>query len=150
MNHKAKYRSVKKIHLQIFILLACTSLAHSCASHKNQKLSFDLFLNQFMNDSTFQKQHIEYPLITYYSDEDFPLDILEVGINAPSDYTFIDMKDHSPLTRNDTNRYEIHINQNTDTFYYHKTGVNNGTNIIYKFQRTGKSYKLFEIGDYTD
>ncbi|OJV51979.1 MAG: hypothetical protein BGO31_09950 [Bacteroidetes bacterium 43-16] len=103
-----------------------------------------------MTDTTFQKQHIEYPLMIYYSDEDFPLDILEKSINDSNAYTFIDMANDLPPGLNDTNLYHIHISQNTDTIYYQKITKSNNINITYTFLRAEKSYKLFSIEDNTD
>ncbi|MCD0455064.1 hypothetical protein LPB85_06335 [Chryseobacterium sp. LC2016-27] len=121
----------------------------SCNQKKNCGSDFNAFIEKFKKDSTFQKQHIDFPMMEYYSDEDFPMDILE-RMTTEDNYSFIDVENDLPTELRNKDLYDIHINQNQDTIYYQKIGKQNSINITYKFNCTQKTYHLIEIEDLTD
>lgn len=135
----------KIICINTFILLFFIS----CHQKKNCGSDFNAFIEKFKKDSTFQKQHIDFPMMEYYSDEDFPMDILERMITEDS-YSFIDIENDLPKELRNKDLYDVHINQNQDTIYYQKIGKQNSINITYKFRCTQKTYRLIEIEDLTD
>lgn len=135
----------KIICINTFILLFFIS----CHQKKNCGSDFNAFIEKFKKDSTFQKQHIDFPMMEYYSDEDFPMDILERMITEDS-YSFIDIENDLPKELRNKDLYDVHINQNQDTIYYQKIGKQNSINITYKFKCTQKTYRLIEIEDLTD
>jgi hypothetical protein len=121
----------------------------SCNQKKNCGSDFNAFIEKFKKDSTFQKQHIDFPMMEYYSDEDFPMDILE-RMTTEDNYSFIDVENDLPTELRNKDLYDVHINQNQDTIYYQKIGKQNSINITYKFKCTQKTYHLIEIEDLTD
>ena len=135
----------KIIFINTFIFLFFIS----CNQQKNCGSDFNAFIEKFKKDSTFQKQHIDFPVMEYYSDEDFPMDILE-RMTTEDSYSFIDIENDLPKELRNKNLYDIHINQNQDTIYYQKIGKQNSINITYKFRCTQKTYRLIEIEDLTD
>ena len=135
----------KIICINTFILLFFIS----CHQQKNCGSDFNVFIEKFKKDSTFQKQHINFPMIEYYSDEDFPMDILE-RMTTEDSYSFIDIENDLPKELRNKDLYDVHINQNQDTIYYQKIGKQNSINITYKFRCTQKTYRLIEIEDLTD
>lgn len=135
----------KIIFINTFILLFFIS----CNQKKNCGSDFNAFIEKFKKDSTFQKQHIDFPMMEYYSDEDFPMDILE-RMTTEDNYSFIDVENDLPTELRNKDLYDIHINQNQDTIYYQKIGKQNSINITYKFKCTQKTYHLIEIVDLTD
>lgn len=135
----------KIICINTFILLFFIS----CHQQKNCGSDFSVFIEKFKKDSTFQKQHIDFPMMEYYSDEDFPMDILE-RMTTEDSYSFIDIENDLPKELRNKDLYDVHINQNQDTIYYQKIGKQNSINITYKFRCTQKTYRLIEIEDLTD
>ncbi|VXC15873.1 MULTISPECIES: DUF4348 domain-containing protein [Chryseobacterium] len=135
----------KLIFINIFIFLFFIS-SHQ---QKNCGSDFNVFIEKFKKDSTFQKQHIDFPMMEYYSDEDFPMDILE-RMTTEDSYSFIDIENDLPKELRNKDLYDVHINQNQDTIYYQKIGKQNSINIAYKFRCTQKTYRLIEIEDLTD
>ncbi|MGE6397879.1 hypothetical protein [Chryseobacterium scophthalmum] len=135
----------KIIFIKIFIFLFFIS----CHQQKNCGSDFNAFIEKFKKDSTFQKQHIDFPMMEYYSDEDFPMDILE-RMTTEDSYSFIDIENDLPKELRNKDLYDVHINQNQDTIYYQKIGKQNSINITYKFRCTQKTYRLIEIEDLTD
>ncbi|WP_175623024.1 hypothetical protein [Chryseobacterium schmidteae] len=135
----------KIIFINIFIFLFFIS----CNQKKNCGSDFNTFIEKFKKDSTFQKQHIDFPMMEYYSDEDFPMDILE-RMTTEDSYSFIDIENDVPKEFRNKDLYDVHINQNQDTIYYQKIGKQNSINITYKFKYTQKTYHLIEIEDLTD
>lgn len=121
----------------------------SCNQKKNCGSDFNAFIEKFKKDSTFQKQHIDFPMMEYYSDEDFPMDILE-RMTTEDSYSFIDIENDLSTELRNKDLYDVHINQNQDTIYYQKIGKQNSINITYKFKCTQKTYHLIEIEDLTD
>ena len=121
----------------------------SCNQQKNCGSDFNTFIEKFKKDSTFQSQHINFPIMEYYSDEDFPLDILERMITKDS-YAFIDLENDVPKELRNRGSYDVHITHSQDTVYYQKFGKNNSIDITYKFQCIKNSYHLMEIEDLTD
>ena len=135
----------KIIFINIFIFLFFIS----CHQQKNCGSDFNAFIEKFKKDSTFQKQHIDFPMMEYYSDEDFPMDILE-RMTTEDSYSFIDIENDLPKELRNKDLYDVHINQNQDTIYYQKIGKQNSINITYKFRCTQKMYRLIEIEDLTE
>ncbi|MCX8533170.1 hypothetical protein [Chryseobacterium luquanense] len=121
----------------------------SCNNSKSDLADFNVFIEKFKKDSTFQSQHISFPVMENYSDEDFPLDILQRTIYKDN-YTFIDIENDVPKELRNKDLYDVHINQIQDTVYYQKFGKNNSINITYKFQRIQNTYRLIEIEDLTN
>jgi hypothetical protein len=112
-------------------------------------LGFDSFLALFIYDSSFQRQHIHFPIQIYYSDEDFPYDILERETDR-LDYTFIDLNKRLPKVFSASDTFITRYHNSEDTFYYEIMGDHNGIYKTYKFVRNNGTYKLFEIEDLTD
>lgn len=125
------------------------ALISSCNNPKTDLSDFNVFIENFKKDSTFQSQHISFPVMEYYSDEDFPLDILQRTIYKDN-YTFIDLENDVPKELRNKDLYDVHITHSKDTVYYQKFGKNNSINITYKFQRFQRTYHLTEIEDLTD
>lgn len=141
---------MKKKLIKATMLTAVFSLIlTSCNNQKTCGSDFSVFIEKFKKDSTFQKQHIDFPMMEYYSDEDFPMDILE-RMTTEDSYSFIDIENDLPKELRNKVLYDVHINQNQDTIYYQKIGKQNSINITYKFRCTQKTYRLIEIEDLTD
>lgn len=134
----------KIIFINTFIFLFFIS-----CNQKNCGSDFNVFIEKFKKDSTFQKKHIDFPMMEYYSDEDFPLDILE-RMTTEDSYSFIDLENDVPKDLRNKGSYDININYNRDTVYYQKMGKQNSINITYKFKCAQKTYHLIEIENLTD
>lgn len=147
----------------LIVLVSCsqnnknTELLYTVEKNVRQKstlinadtLDFESFLELFINDSSFQRQHINFPIQVYYSDEDFPYDILERETDE-SDYAFIDLNKRLPKVFSSTDTFITRYHNSQDTFYYEILGDHNGIYKTYKFVRNNGTYILFEIEDLTD
>lgn len=127
-----------------FILVCFFGCTSRTKTANNCKADFDSFFEKFASDSVFQKKHVEFPLMEYYTDEDFPLDMMETMIPEES-FAFLsfDKKDNG-------NPYEISIDKKADSVFCHKKGINNPININYTFVCRKDSWLLVEITDRTD
>lgn len=139
----------KKLIKATMLTAVFSLILTSCNNQKTCGSDFSVFIEKFKKDSTFQKQHIDFPMMEYYSDEDFPMDILE-RMTTEDSYSFIDIENDLPKELRNKDLYDVHINQNQDTIYYQKIGKQNSINIAYKFRCTQKTYRLIEIEDLTD
>jgi len=138
-----------KLFITLIFSAAFILSFYSCVRQKNCGEDFKVFIEKFKKDSIFQKQHIEFPLDEYYSDEDFPLDIMERSIDEEH-FTFIDFENELPIELRNKNLYDIHINQGNDTIFYQMFGKNNSIDVTYTFKCDQKTYKLVKIEDLTD
>lgn len=120
-------------------------LAIGCKTNRSSEVcdaDFDAFFKKFASDSVFQKKHMDFPVMAYYSDEDFPLDLMERMVDEEN-YTFTDF-------RNERNAYKISLEKTKDSAFYWQKGINSGHNITYKFAYQDDCWKLVEIRDMTD
>lgn len=130
-----------RVALLFLIVLAIGCKANQSADACD--LDFNNFFERFASDSLFQKKHIDFPIMHYYSDEDFPLDLMETMIDE-QDYTFTDFTD-------DQNQYDISIEKKKDSaIYTRKTRDRHHLPMIYKFVQVNDCWKLVEISDLTD
>lgn len=134
----------------LIMLLFFASCGNNPTSQKSIiKPDFNLFIDKFKNDSVFQKQHMNFPVMEYYSDEDFPLDLMERNIDEEN-YSFIKFDTDSVAKKNKNEDYKVIIQSKKNTVFYHKMGVNNSINENYKFIYKNGSYYLVEIIDLTN
>lgn len=110
---------------------------------------FDTFFQKFSADSIFQKQHVDFPVIEYYSDEDFPLDIMERSIDEEN-YEFIDLSKDKAADKQEKDLYKVETEKQNDSVFYRQRGINNYIDITYKFARKDQCWWLVEIRDMTD
>ncbi|RZJ72461.1 MAG: DUF4348 domain-containing protein [Flavobacterium sp.] len=110
---------------------------------------FDTFFVRFASDSIFQKKHVLFPLENFYSDEDFPLDMMENPIYE-EDYAFVDFSGDKSAKALQSNPYKIEVQKESDSVFYRQLGIGNYRNITYTFARNRNSWQLVEIKDLTD
>ncbi|HEU4495611.1 MAG TPA: DUF4348 domain-containing protein [Flavobacterium sp.] len=129
-------------------IIALLVLAMSCKSNDVRNTEgcdadFDVFFKKFASDSTFQKQHFDFPVMEYYSDEDFPLDLLERHIDEES-YVFVDFTGDKTL-------YDISVEKKKDSVIYtRRMRDRHHLPMIYKFAQNGDCWMLVEFSDLTD
>jgi Domain of unknown function (DUF4348) len=111
---------------------------------------FDTFFERFASDSVFQVKHVNFPITEYYSDEDFPLDIMERVTFEEEDYAFIDLSKDKVADKREKDPYRIEIEKQNDSIFYRQHGINNYINVTYKFARKDNCWWLVEIQDMTD
>ena len=103
---------------------------------------FNIFFEKFQKDSAFQIRHVKFPYMYYYSDEDFPLDMMESAV-WKEDFETIDFK-------SDTNsQFTINFINKIDSVSCIKQ--NKSKSIIeYKFVIINHCWFLVEVIDNTD
>jgi hypothetical protein len=117
-------------------------LITGCKSQEKICSEFDTFFKKFASNSDFQKAHMDFPVMEYYSDEDLPLDIMQ-GQIAEEEYTFTDFTHDKEL-------YDISIDKKPDTVYYVRTWRESHGAMTYKFARKNNCWTLVEFHDITD
>ncbi|MDR6969018.1 hypothetical protein J2X31_003044 [Flavobacterium arsenatis] len=133
-------------HILFLVFICLTGCGRGGKIQSTCKEDFDSFFEKFATDSLFQKKHVDFPIMKYYSDEDFPLDMMENMIDEES-FEAIYFQ-HNTRRTNDT--YEIIIKKETDSVSCYKRGINNPINIEYIFTCKKNSWFLVKIVDNTD
>jgi hypothetical protein len=127
-----------RIAIVFLVILAIGCKANKVTACEN----FDAFFEQFARDSIFQKKHVDFPMMNYYSDEDFPLDLMERPIDE-EEYIFTDFTD-------DKNLYDITIDRKKDTVHYIRTWRESYGAMTYTFARKNNCWMLVGFQDITD
>ena len=138
---------MKKL-LYIVLIIFC-----SCVNKINQNNTldkdFDVFFKKFASDSIFQKKHMDFPVIEFYSDEDFPLDIMERTIDEET-FVFEDFTKDNVANKKVKDAYEIILKKKKDSVFYQRKGINNYIDVTYCFFFQNNSWYLIEVKDMTD
>ncbi len=103
-------------------------------------IGFINFLKQFSNDSSFQKEHIVFPMPYYHADNDY--ETLYDSIKYDN-WRFIQLE--SALENIMT------FNENIDSDYrvIFFRGIENGIHVKYTFKKFGNEWKLIKLEDYS-
>ncbi|TPD73668.1 DUF4348 domain-containing protein [Flavobacterium microcysteis] len=133
-------------YLWLLILVCLTGCGNQNKAQVTCSEDFDLFFEKFTNDSLFQKKHVDFPIMEYYTDEDFPLDMME----TMTDEDTFEIIHFDKNAKNGNKPYEINIDKKTDSVFCYKKGINNDINIKYTFVCKMDSWFLVEITDTTD
>lgn len=138
---------VHKMKCLLLLVLVCLT---GCGNRNKAQVScnadFDSFFEKFTSDSMFQKKHVDFPIMEYYSDEDFPLDMME----RMTDEDSFEIIHFDKNAKSSGKPYEISIDKKTDSVFCYKKGINNPINIKYTFVCKKDSWFLVAITDTTD
>ena len=110
----------------------------------NKVLDFEFinFFTKFLADSTFQMNHIHFPLLATlvdYDNDDYPLITKTIPLEDWK-YWRVSINQLMVLSNIDTkNKYRT----------IHFRGVENGIAVIYTFEKINESWKLIEFEDYS-
>ncbi len=132
-------------YLSLLVLICLTACGSRNKAKTDCSKDFDSFFEKFASDSLFQKKHVDFPIMEYYSDEDFPLDMMERMTDEDTFETI-----HFDKKVKDGKPYEISIDKKTDSVFCYKKGINNDINIKYTFVCKNDSWFLVAITDTTD
>ncbi len=110
---------------------------------------FDLFFEKFKNDTVFQKTHVKFPYMFYYSDEDLPLDMKE-EIVWKDDYKAIAFSAPMKTYPHTKSPFTTNFVRNKDSISYIKQSTLNKTMIEYKFTTINGCWYMVEVVDNTD
>lgn len=116
---------------------------------KDCEIDFLTFFEKFKNDTVFQKTHVKFPYILYYSDEDFPLDMME-DVIYKENYSSIDFSEPMYTYPHTKSPFSIDFNMKKDSVFCIKQSTLNKTIINYKFALIKGCWYLVEIEDHTD
>jgi hypothetical protein len=116
---------------------------------KERETDFLSFFENFKRDSVFQINHVKFPYMFYYSDEDFPLDMMEAIIHK-NEYAFIHFSEAMNTYPYTSSPFSMDIVVRKDSAFCIKQSTLNKTTIAYKFSRDNGSWYLVEIEDNTD
>lgn len=133
-------------YLSLLVLVCLAGCGNKNKVQGTCSEDFDSFFERFASDTLFQKKHVDFPIMQYYSDEDFPLDMMETMTDEDTYETI-----HFDKNAKSGNKpYEINIDKKTDSVFCYKKGINNDINIKYTFVCKKDSWFLVEITDTTD
>lgn len=106
---------------------------------------FKVFFDRFSKDSVFQKDRIEFPLMTrFYEDVTEPL---VLNYFQESDFPYIDFREDAFAMQNETDKFTVEIVKEGDLMVYRRKGYDNGILVSYKFKLVNDAWFLIEVLD---
>ncbi|MDO4790277.1 MAG: DUF4348 domain-containing protein [Porphyromonas sp.] len=128
-----------------FLLLGLFLSVFLTACSKNEVEDFDIFMEQFNNDFSFQKSRVIFPL--RYEGYDLETDSLLLQEIAEEEWIDMDLSwDPSYKTR-ETDAYDREIIERKDTTIVHFQGVDNGINLEAVFVSKEGKWFLLQFSD---
>jgi hypothetical protein len=116
---------------------------------KDCDADFEVFFEKFKSDTIFQKQHVKFPYMFYYSDEDFPLDMMESMV-WKSEYDVIDFSAPMYTYPHKDSPFTMDYMKGKDSVFCIKQSTLNKTTINYKFAAIKGCWYMVEVVDNTD
>lgn len=114
---------------------------YSTLLNENSDYEFLTFLLEFSKDSIFQKQHIRFPVLSYYADSDNDYDTAVDTLNK-SKWKFIDLED-------EIGTLLVHDNPMIES--KHRTfmirGIETGIYVNFYFQLVNEEWELIKLED---
>lgn len=111
---------------------------------------FQQFFNQFIIDSTFQKNRVKYPLKYLISDFDYTLnkDTIGVTLIQKEKYRYLDFTVDKDAMNSNYDKYTVEIIKvNSTSVHYMQLGYDNGIKMTYKFNLLKGCWFLSEVLD---
>ena len=99
---------------------------------------FNDFIKKFKNDTIFQVNHVKFPLVNSYLDDNYDK-VIRDDI-AKDQFEIIDFSKHNEL-------YKLDFKQHHDSLFYRYRGTNNGIYVVMKFAFENDCWCLVAIED---
>lgn len=145
------------------VLISVLSIFISCSQHKATKdkqtdiasdtslmdEEFDLFLENFNNKPTFQRQRIIFPIkMTVLHPSEFGMDVVDEELTR-QDWILLDFTYDSSYTTRQMDSYEQRIRKYSDSTIIEHRGIDNGIFADYYFVKRDGKWFLKSFSDIT-
>jgi hypothetical protein len=110
--------------------------------------NFQSFFNRFATDSTYQKKHIQFPLIINTYDDEGEKQLHHQL--ASDDWRYLDLKENPEHAKRSLDAYTQKARVTTDSTTVELRGVDNGIYTNYVFKKLKKDWMLVRIQEFSN